>query len=343
MTDNDILKYFYYKYGNKLRLSTKKLIDIPDIYISYLNKRFNDSESIYESIVRIYHKIEIRPICKICGKSLHFTELPNIPFRKTCSNNCHNKLAILSMNNTINEKYGVSNISQLESIKIKKQQTCLNHYGVDNPLKNNDIKNKVKEKLKLQQKEIHNKIKETCLKKYGVDNTSKVDEIKQKIKNTFINKYGVDNPMKCDEIKNKFNWDSMIINQIKSKRKNNTFNKSKLEDLSYDLLKEKYIDIIRQYRSELYPFNCDFYIPSLDLYIECNYGWTHCDHPFNENNKEDQLILKSWEDKNTNYYNNAINTWTIRDVNKRNIAKQNNLNYIEFWNINELKNWLNNY
>ena len=34
-------------------------------------------------------------------------------------------------------------------------------------------------------------------------------------------------------------------------------------------------------------------------------------------------------------------TWTIRDVNKRNIAKQNNLNYIEFWNINELKEWLN--
>ena len=343
MTDNDILNYFYYKYGNKLRLSTKKLINIPDIYISYLNKRFNDSESILESIVRIYNKIEVRPICKICGKFLNFTGLPNIPFRKTCSNNCSKKLAILLMNNTINEKYGVSNISQLESIKIKKQQTCLIHYGVNNPLKNNKIKNKVKEKLKLQQKEIHNKIKETCLKKYGVDNTSKLDEIKQKIKNTFINKYGVDNPMKCDEIKNKFNWDSMIINQIKTKRKNNTFNKSKLEDLSYNLLKEKYEDVIRQYRSELYPFNCDFYIPSLDLYIECNYGWTHCNHPFNENNEEDQLILKSWKDKNTNYYNNAINTWTIRDVNKRNIAKQNNLNYIEFWNINELRNWLNNY
>ena len=26
MTDNDILNYFYYKYGNKLRLSTKNLL-----------------------------------------------------------------------------------------------------------------------------------------------------------------------------------------------------------------------------------------------------------------------------------------------------------------------------
>lgn len=43
------------------------------------------------------------------------------------------------------------------------------------------------------------------------------------------------------------------------------------------------------------------------------------------------------------YYNNAITTWTIRDVNKRNIAKNNNLNWIEFWNIDELKKWIINY
>ena len=35
--------------------------------------------------------------------------------------------------------------------------------------------------------------------------------------------------------------------------------------------------------------------------------------------------------KNSGYYQNAINTWTIRDVNKRNIAKQNNLNYLEIF------------
>ena len=26
---------------------------------------------------------------------------------------------------------------------------------------------------------------------------------------------------------------------------------------------------------------------------------------------------------------------------KRNIAQQNNLNYIEFWNMNEVKEWIN--
>ena len=50
--------------------------------------------------------------------------------------------------------------------------------------------------------------------------------------------------------------------------------------------------------------------------------------------------LKLWESKNTKFYRNAIITWTCRDVIKRNIANMNNLNYIEFWNINELENWL---
>ena len=99
---------------------------------------------------------------------------------------------------------------------------------------------------------------------------------------------------------------------------------------------------MRQYKSDEYPFCCDFYIPSINLYIECNFSWTHGGHSYDKDNEEDQLILEKWKEKNTKYYDNAINTWTIRDVRKRNIAKQNNLNYIEFWNLNELKNWLYN-
>ena len=83
-------------------------------------------------------------------------------------------------------------------------------------------------------------------------------------------------------------------------------------------------------------------IPDLDLYIEYQGTWTHGLHPFNENNKEDIDKLNLWKSKNSKYYDNAINTWTIRDVNKRNIAKQNNLNWIEFFNFDNFKKWLNN-
>jgi len=41
--------------------------------------------------------------------------------------------------------------------------------------------------------------------------------------------------------------------------------------------------------------------------------------------------------KNTKYYNVAIEVWTQRDVNKRNVAKENKLNYLEIFtkNLNE--------
>ncbi len=49
--------------------------------------------------------------------------------------------------------------------------------------------------------------------------------------------------------------------EYKTKNKNNTFNTSKPEIISYDILKEKYPDVIYQYRDkDRYSFMCDFYI-----------------------------------------------------------------------------------
>ena len=68
---------------------------------------------------------------------------------------------------------------------------------------------------------------------------------------------------------------------------------SKSEDRVYDFLTSKFgkEDIERQYRSNSYPFSCDFYIKSLDLYIECNFGWTHGKHWFDSNNKDDIAVV----------------------------------------------------
>ena len=87
---------------------------------------------------------------------------------------------------------------------------------------------------------------------------------------------------------------------------------------------------------------CDFYIKSLDLYMECNFHWTHGFHPYNENSIEDVKKLDLWKSKGTNYYFNAINTWTVRDINKRNTAKKNNLNYVELFSLDEAKKFIDN-
>ena len=340
---------------------------------SYLEKRYEDLEggkTIYkESIYRIYRKIEKRTKCPICGKLTAFNVNKLSLYNDHCSVSCemkNNKVRnkinekSLKLYGSINnstkakltslERYGVSNPAKSNIIKNKTKETNLQKYGTISPLLNDKIKEKTKQtnlvkygyEFAQSNENIKEKIKksniDTCRKKYGVSNIMKVKEFQKKQINTFIKKYGVTNIVYSDKYKNDI--ENIVEKRYETKRKNHTFNTSKSENESYKLLKDKYPDVKYQYKSEKYPFACDFYIPSLDLYIECNYHWTHGGHPFNENCLEDQEKLKLWKSKNTKFYNNAINTWTIRDVNKRNKAKENKLNYIEFWNINELEKYI---
>lgn len=290
------IKEYYKKYLNNQNSEISQ----------YIINRYSDSKSFKESIYRIKHNIEKRPVCEECGKELTFIGGKDV-FARFCCRKCANN-------------------NELSKQRLK--ETCIKKYGVDNVAKSNYFKEKyikhIREKYNddsiinaFQAKEVIQKIKETTLKHYGVTNYALLPKHQQKL----ISK----------EVVNK---------RIKTKRKNHTFNTSKIEIDSYNLLKEKYNDIIYQYKSNEYPYSCDFYIPSLKLYIECNYHWTHGGHPFNEFDDNDIKLLNKWKEKHTKYYDNAIQCWTIRDVNKRNIAKKNNLNYIEFWNLNELKNWI---
>ena len=114
-------------------------------------------------------------------------------------------------------------------------------------------------------------------------------------------------------------------------RNNDSFNRSIAEDNYYKELVNRYgnEDVIRWYSDDRYPFVCDFYIVSEDLFIELNKHWTHGGHPFDELNLNDISKLEDWEEKSkySKYYLNAIYTWTVLDVKKQKIAKENNLNY----------------
>ena len=128
---------------------------------------------------------------------------------------------------------------------------------------------------------------------------------------------------------------------INTKLKNGTFGKSKEEDFIYSFLLTKFKDVKRNYKSKEYPFRCDFYIVDLNLYIEYQGFWTHGDEPFNKNNKEHLKIIEIWKTKNTIQYNKAIKDWTVRDPLKRQTARENNLNWIEFFKLTDCINWIN--
>lgn len=136
---------------------------------------------------------------------------------------------------------------------------------------------------------------------------------------------------------------TILEKQYQTKKKNNSFNISNPENIFKEYLINKYGEenVISQYRDEnRYPFNCDFYIKSEDLFIELNLTWTHGNHPFNKDNEEDILLLEYWKQKaeTSDYYKNAIYTWTILDVKKQKIAEENKLNYLCIYNLEDYNN-----
>lgn len=272
----------------------------------------------------------------------------------------------------IKSKYNVENVANLEWVKEKKKETCKKQYGVDSYTKTQECKDKVKKTClkhfgktsNLATQEHREKLKQHNISKYGVDNIFKSKEFKEYLKknhaqiqkkmyDTMLARYGVKNYVKSQAYKSfmKEHQQEFQEKAYKTKKTNGTICTSKNEELIYKLLINKFgkDNIERQYKSKEYPFACDFYIKSLELYIEYHGSWTHGQKPF-ENTVEDIEKLNKWKIKSTeinfkgetkDYYKNAIYVWTKLDPKKLKVFKGNKLNYKIFYNINQFYNWYN--
>ena len=166
----------------------------PDIYqrvLDYVSDRMKSYSFLHKLTCYIFGVSDF-PVCEICG-NLNTKEFTwDRRFKdariKTCSKKCYNLYLARLRKETCLKKYGVANVSKLQSIKDKKKETCLTNYGVDNPSKNQSIQNK-----KIQ----------TNLERYGSENAMQSDIIKERYKNAFFEKYGVENPMDVEEFRNK--------------------------------------------------------------------------------------------------------------------------------------------
>ena len=237
------------------------------------------------------------------------------------------------------QKYGTTCSLQNAEIKTKAEQTQLIRYGVKNVFQSPEIKAKIYKtnlerygtKIPTQNSKIREKANQTNLRKYGAENVFASNHGKIQIKETMIKRYGADNPSKVKELNAK---------KFETKKKNQTYGKSKQEDEIYQKLSEKFKKVERQCNTEEYPFACDFYVPELKLYIEYQGFWTHGAKPF-ENNQEDLKKLAVWKDKAITMpsYKLAIEVWTVSDPLKRKTAKNNNLNWIEFFTLEQFYTW----
>ena len=235
------------------------------------------------------------------------------------------------------DNFGVTNNSQLQEVKDKiseshstqewkdlVKKTKLERYGDENY---NNIEKNQKTKLeRYGDSNYNNSLKRNQSRADHIDEINKhISESRlannsyQKGINTLIDKYG-----SLDEYYKQIN---MKIYQ--TRKENNTLSnyKSKAEQRFEDLLltvidKD---DLIYQYLSDEYPFKADFYIKSLDCYIELNASWQHGGDRFNNSNKDHLDKLNLWKSKG---YDNAIYQWTDLDIRKWKTAEDNNLNFI---------------
>ena len=98
-----------------------------------------------------------------------------------------------------------------ENGKVKILETNLHKFGVDNPMKNSEIKEKLKQSTlkkygvehNSQSEEIKIKKINTFIQNCGFTNNLKSPKIREQIKQTNLFKYGVENPQQNSDIRNK--------------------------------------------------------------------------------------------------------------------------------------------
>lgn len=249
------------------------------------------------------------------------------------------------------EKYGIENPAAFGTEKFK--QGMINRYGVENAYQIPEIKEKCLRNLHSEVAD--KKRRQSCLEHFGVttpllipevidkaQKNSHTPEALEKQKQTNLERYGVECAFQREDVIEKTHSEETKKKRRQTLHKNGTYGKSQAEDRCYDLLQSIFPNAIHHYTSDVYPFQCDMYVPELDLYIECNFFWTHGGHFFDPNNSEDLAIIELWKSKHTDFYNSAIQNWTVRDLEKLKYAKQNNLNYLVCWSEEEFNNYIKN-
>ena len=212
---------------------------------------------------------------------------------------------------------------------------------------------------------VHRKgiMKQGMLDKYGVDNPFKLESFQDVARETRKEKYGAEytlasgsalrdaaratfaEHMADDEFRKELNEKKCATNialygvpyvvqspvfQAKmnaTKHKNGTFNSSNIEECikAFDIFKFQYNKDAR------YPYLCDFYDKGRDLFIDVNASWTHNFHWYDVDS--DAVIVNAWKKKSddSQYYASALKIFTKSDVEKRECARKNNLNYVTLW------------
>lgn len=292
MINKEFVKQYFINSDNKIIAArcVKSYLIKHNLYNDLINY-YDDSNSINETIYRIVHDIDKKPICKICGKPVKFS---NGEFPTYCCPKCRNNDPEVIAKNKAGVSKSLKEVYQKRGneIKNKRQHTLKERYGIDTNTPFGIVK-------------FQNKAKQTIQEKYGVNNILKLpeyrhDDIKNKRKSILLQKsYGYDIEYITDEdgetkilVKNgcKIHGDiivslSVFNNRTKPERKNDTIlctecnpldkEETTIELIIKNILNDLNIIYIQHDRNQLHPYELDFYLPDYNIGIECNGVFWH--------------------------------------------------------------------
>lgn len=319
--------------------------DITAYQIEYIRKRYSQDEikEAYIQISRKYpdlykagHAKKIE--CLGCGFGNHarvFRALLGDVIYDALKSQCwHEKQSA-----SVRQKYGADNVfckgvfetvvspEALAEGRAKRTETMLARYGVEQPNQNEAVKQRMRETYVRTHRE-----------RYGVDNPTQRPEVAKRVsqsrQQTMLARYGAPNSVQVKAIRDKI---------FEARKANGTLNSSKPEDMLYQLLVDRFgaDDVFRNhFVDSRYPWHVDFYIKSLDLFIELNGDRCHNTHWFDADSVSDRQTRDAWienaerteaETGKSSRYRKYVATWTETDVAKREAARTHDLNYLVFW------------
>lgn len=125
------------------------------------------------------------PECLVCGEPVKWK---STEYATYCSRKCsaNSKETQKKKVRTVQDRFGVDNVSQSKMVHAKKVQSYLDTLGVSSPLKSDKVKDKVKK---------------TVRDRYGTDNVSKSADVRQKRSETFKERYGETSIFRVNEFK----------------------------------------------------------------------------------------------------------------------------------------------
>lgn len=145
--------------------------------------------------------------CEYCGVEIKGKRAA----ARFCSRACANRANRAKADQTIMERYGVSNPSLMDNFSERRRATCLERYGAEHPMHSEEVKERIKQTSidrygvthPSKTQAVKDKKKSTCLERYGVEYPAQAESVQVKMQLTSMERYGVENSSKLESVKRK--------------------------------------------------------------------------------------------------------------------------------------------